>query len=142
MLYGSISIAVLYSIRFFYKNNKNIFDYVKLVIVLLWVLRYFVQVFHLFNFPYILEIALLLLFLWWFISDGVNYFGNRKYKIKGVYKVLYFTLVAFCLVTLLCGVLLKIQHWPYSELIFTIGILLLIILIIADYFVVNRQYKT
>ncbi|WP_175455536.1 GldL-related protein [Winogradskyella thalassocola] len=41
--------------------------------------------------------------------------------------------------TLVFGILFKIQHWPYGALLFTIGVLLLSLLLIFDYFIVDRR---
>lgn len=139
MLIGGISIGVLYTIRFFNKKNKVQLDYVKVAFVLLWILNYFIKAFHLFSIPYILELALLILFLWWFISEGMDYINNRSFKKKGIIiKIIYYLLIGITVISLFFGVLFKIQHWPYGSELFVLGTLLLCIALVLDYFVIEE----
>lgn len=125
---GSCSILILYTIRIFYKKDKVSLDFIKLGLVVLWVISYANQVLHLFNLPYYFEIVLLILFVWWFIQEGLFFFSKRKPKGNIVLTIL----------GLFFGTMFKIQHWPYGALIFTIGMLFLCLIIIVDYFVVEK----
>lgn len=140
MFLGGISVGVLYSIRFLYTKYKTVLDYVKFAFVLLWLISYLVDVFHLFSIPYLFEACLVILFVWWFTKEGVFYFRNRKFKKNKFFKTLYYVLVGLTLFLLFFGIIFKIQHWPYGSLLFVVSILLLNILIIVDYFVVERPH--
>ncbi|NRD18562.1 hypothetical protein HNV08_00770 [Winogradskyella eckloniae] len=141
MLIGSVSIGLLYSIRFLKKADKSRLDYVKLSLILLWVFSYLVKAFHIIYLPYIFEILLVILFIYWFSIEGISYFKNRKYRKNLFFKTLYFLLIAMTIFALFFGIIFKIQHWPYGALLFTSGILLLSILLIYDYFIIDRSHK-
>ena len=137
MFIGCISTGVLYTIRFIYKKSKNTLDYIKLILVLLWLFRYFVQSFHLYKIPFLLEICIIILFLWWFAEEGFFYFKNKKFKKKGIFKYVYYLTCWLTALTLFFGILFKIQHWPYGSLMFTLGVLLLCVVLLLDYFKVE-----
>lgn len=79
MLIGTVSLGLLYSVRFINKKHKSKLDYVKLFMILLWVFQYLVSAFHIVYIPYIFKILLLILFVYWFIVEGIYYFKNRKF---------------------------------------------------------------
>lgn len=137
MFFGSISIGVMYLIRFLNKKPKLKLDYVKLALVMVWTLSYFIKVFHLYNIPYVIEICLTILFIWWFSEEGYSYFKNRKFKKRGLVKVSYYILVAIASVGILFGILFKIQHWPYGSLLFMLGTITLCLILIIDYLVIE-----
>ena len=141
MFIGSVLIGLFYAIRFIKKKSKESLDYVKFVMVLLWIINYLNSAFHVFNMPYILEILLLMLFIYWFIVEGIYYFKNRKYKKNVFLKAFYFLLISMTIFALFFGIIFKIQHWPYGTLLFTTGILLASILLIFDYFLIDRNGK-
>lgn len=141
MLIGGVSLGLLYTIRFVYKKNKSKLDYVKLTMILLWVFSYIVKAFHLINMPYIFEIVLLIFFIYWLAVEGISYFKNRKYKKNKFLKAIYYILIGLTVFTLFFGITFKIQHWPYGALLFTLGVLMLNILLIFDYFLVDRRGK-
>mgnify|MGYP003624168290 FL=1 len=141
ILIGSILVGLLYTFRFIFKRNKESLDYVKLSMILLWIFSYLNSAFHAINIPYIFEIALLILFIYWFIFEGIYYFKNRKYKKNAFLKAFYFLLISMTIFALFFGILFKIQHWPYGALLFTTGILLMSILLIYDYFLIDRNAK-
>ena len=138
MLIGSTLVLVLYIIRFFYKIEKKLLDYVKLFLVLIWLFNYTITVFHFLKLPYVLEIILAILFFWWLIVEGLTIFKERKFKDNKVLKAIYYLLFGTCSMFILFGLLFKIQHWPYGSLLFTLGILVLSIVLIYDYFIVKR----
>lgn len=138
ILIGNCLILVLYTIRFFYKNEKGRLDYVKLGLVMLWVFSYLNQAFHLLDFPYIFEIVLATLFIWWLIEEGFSYFTNRKLKNSKVLKTFYYTLIIITSVLLVFGLLFKTMHWPFGALLFTLGILFLSLVILVDYLAIER----
>ena len=139
MLLGGASIGILYTIRFVYKREKTILDYVKLAMILIWVFNYLSNAFQIFYVPYIYEILLLILFIYWFYVEGISYFKSRSYRKNRFLKAVYYILIGLTVFTLVFGILFKIQHWPYGALLFTIGVLLLSLLLIFDYFIVERR---
>ena len=139
MLIGSTSIVVLYSIRFIYKKEKVRLDYVKLGLVLLWTTNYYLKAFHILNVPYIFEIVLLALFIWWFSEEGLTYFSRRKLKGKQLLKAMYYLFLGTSIACIVLGITFKIQHWPFGNILFTFGVLLSSIMLIVDYFVIKKQ---
>lgn len=139
MLIGAILIGVLYTIRFSNKHDKSKLDYVKLALILLWVFNYLVNAFHLFNIPYVFEILLLILFIYWFIEEGIMYIKNRKLKKNKFLKALYYILIGITIFVLFLGIVFKIQHWPYGSILFVLGVLILNMLLILDYFIIDRS---
>ncbi len=139
VLIGSIAITILYLIRFIYKKEKATLDYVKLGLVVLWTFSYSVKTFHVLQIPYILELLLLILFVWWFIEEGLTYFTRRKLKDNGFIKFFYYGFSIMAVALIIIGALFKIQHWPFGALILTIGFLLLSIMLIVDYFVIKKS---
>ena len=135
---GGVLIMVLYTIRFLYKKQKLRLDYVKLVLILLWIISYVFKAFHFISFPYIFDIIVLVLFIWWLAEEGFSFFINRKLKNNGTLKVFYYTLIIITICCLVFGVLFKIQHWPYGNIIFTFGMLLMTLVLIVDYFVTKK----
>lgn len=142
MLIGGVTIGILYTIRFLYKKEKSKLDYVKLALILLWVFSYLIKAFHLFYLPYIFEILLLVLFIYWFIVEGVYYLKNRKFKKNKFLRIVYYILIGITMLSLFFGITFKIQHWPYGALLFTLGVLMLSMLLIFDYFLVDRRKST
>jgi hypothetical protein len=139
MLFGGTTLSVLYIIRFLKKRPKSKLDFVKLFIVVLWVFSYLTTIFHLYKIPYVIEICLLILFILWFVEEGLFYFKNRRFKKTGLTKVAYFLLAGIASFCILFGILFKIQHWPYGAELFTLGILSLCHLLIFDYFVIETK---
>ncbi len=137
MLIGALSVAVLYTIRFLNKAHKKTLDYIKLSLILLWLHNYFVQSFHLYKIPFLLEICFIILLIWWFAEEGFFYFLNRKFKKRGLLKITYYLLIGLTFFMLLFGILFKIQHWPYGSLVLLFGTLFLCLTLILDYFVIE-----
>lgn len=139
MLFGGVSIGLLYTIRFFYKSEKSKLDYIKLAMILIWVFSYLAKVFHLFIIPYVFEILFLILFIYWFFIEGTTYFKNRNYRKNKFIKAIYYFLIVLTILTMFLGITFKIQHWPYGSLLFSLGVLQLNILLIFDYFLIDRR---
>ena len=142
MLIGGVSIGLLYTIRFFFKTKKSKLDYVKLAMILIWVFSYLVKAFHIFYVPFVFETLLLILFIYWFFVEGIDYFRNRTYRKNKFLKAVYYILIGLAIFTLFFGVSIKIQHWPYGSFVFTLGILQANILLIFDYFIIDRRKIT
>ncbi len=110
-------------------------DYIKLAMVILWCLIYGIRVFHLYSPPIVFNIILALLFGWWFINQGTDYITIRKLKTNKTVQFMYYLVVVFSIACVFLGAIFKIQHWPYSNILMTLGIISTSILIIIDYFV-------
>ncbi|NRD22195.1 hypothetical protein HNV10_03015 [Winogradskyella litoriviva] len=141
MLIGEVLIGILYSIRFIKKVDKSKLDYVKLSLILIWVFSYLIKAFHLFYIPFLFEILLVILFIYWFFVEGIDYFRNRKYRSNKFIKGIYYVFIVVTFLTLGCGIIFKIQHWPYGAILFTLGVLQLSMLLIFDYFIIDRSQK-
>lgn len=139
MLYGSMGLLVLYTIRFFFKRNKSSLDYVKLAIVVIWFFRIFVSTFVGPTYSYIFDIVLIGLSLWWFTDEGVNFYNDRKFRFSNSVKLIYYILFALSFVICAFGMLLRILHWPYGALVFTSGVLLISLFLILDLLFIKRK---
>ena len=139
MVIGGLSIGLLYSVRFFFKKGKSKLDYIKLTMIVLWVFSYLIKSFYFNFYSYIIDILLIVLFIYWFIVEGIYYFKNRKFKKNKFLKMIYYLLIGLTIFILFFGITFKIQHWPYGALLFTIGILQLNIILIFDYFIIDRR---
>jgi len=140
MFLGGISIGVMYTIRFLKKTRRLRLDYIKLALVILWLISYLVNVFKLYTPPYVIEICIIILFIWWYAEEGFTYLKNRKFKKKGLVKILYYFLLITASTFFLFGILFKIQHWPYGSLLFTLGIVMMCIMLIVDYIVIEQTH--
>ncbi|MBR9915159.1 MAG: hypothetical protein GYB32_10105 [Algicola sp.] len=135
---SGVATMILYVFRFLLKAEKKRLDYVKLGLVLLWMMSYIVDLTHLISVPYFFQIIILGLLIWWFIEEGPRYFLKRQLKDNGFLKFFYYGFVISAVALILMGILLKIQHWPYGSIIFTLGILLASLLLIVDYFAIKK----
>lgn len=136
---GTVIITILYGIRFLYKKTKTRVDYVKLLIVLFWFLGLFGAVFNLFHMNEIIDVILIILTVWWLIEEGFYYFINRKLVNNMFLKVSYYFLLFLSIGFICLGYIFKIQHWPYGNIMFTLGVLLFSLLIVVDHFVINKH---
>lgn len=136
---GTVILTVLYLIRFLNKRTKARVDYVKLSIVLIWFFGLFGTVFNWFHITDIIEIILIILTIWWLIEEGFSYFINRKLVNNSVLRGSYYVLAFASIGSICVGYIFKIQHWPFGNLMFTLGVLLLSILILLDHFVIKRK---
>ncbi len=138
MLIGSLLLAFMYGIRFALKRKKLNLDYVKLSIVAVWTLRIVTLVFIGSTFINVFNVVLIGLGIWWFFEEGIDFYSNRKLKLNGTLKVIYYILIALSVLMCVVGILLRILHWPYGALIFTLGVLSVSLFMIIDLFVVKR----
>lgn len=138
MLIGSLLLAFMYGIRFALKRKKLNLDYIKLSIVAVWTLRIVTLVFIGSKFISVFNVLLIGLGIWWFFEEGIDFYSNRKLKLNGTLKVIYYILIALSVLMCVVGILLRILHWPYGALIFTLGVLSVSLFMIIDLFVVKR----
>ena len=136
---GGLILTVLYVIRFSFKKTKVRVDYVKLSIVLIWFLGLFGVIFNLFHINKIIDVILIVLIVWWLIEDGFSSIINRRLVNKTLIKVSYYFLLILSIGLLCVGYLFRIQHWPYGNIMFTLGVLLFSLLIIVDHFAIERR---
>ncbi len=139
LLMSTIPLALLYSLRFLNKKEKKRIDIVKLGLVLVWTINIILKTYHINFIAYGFELVLFVLFVWWFIEDGLRYFSKRKFINNGFIKFFYYGLCILTITLILWGTLFKIQHWPYGSLILTFGFLFLVMMLIVDYVVIKRS---
>ena len=127
-------ILIFYSIRFLFKNQKNSLDYIKLIFVFTWSFTYLNSNFYFIQIPKLLEFIPLVLFAWWFINEGTSYFSLSKLKGNSSFKIFYSIFLVLTLGLVILGIILRILHWPYGALLFTLGMLLASIFVVIDFF--------
>lgn len=136
ILIACIALAILYSVRFALKKAKVVLDYVKLLLIVLWIFNYITKTLHIINFNSIFNFIVLILLGYWFINEGTTYFSkNRKLKDIKDLKTGYYVAWIITIIPLVLGILFRIQHWPYGALLTTVGFLFLSVMILVDYFV-------
>ncbi len=137
---SSALIMVLYGFRFYFKKDKTMLDYLKLAMVLLWTLSNLIKSFHLFTIPYVFEILILVLIIWWLIAEGFALLFNRRLKKNKGIKISYYVWLFTTISLIAFGVVFKIQHWPFSNIMFTFGMLFLCVFLLLDYFAIERKH--
>ncbi|MEL0644370.1 hypothetical protein V6251_08250 [Olleya sp. Ti.3.14] len=123
-------ILILYPIRFYFKQDKETMDYIKVIMIVLWCLNFLLGFNQVFGFS-----ILIILFGWWLLTESANYFNNNKLVLSNIAQKVYYGFIAISIGGIAFGILFKIQHWPYANVLFTLGVFLASILVIVDYFV-------
>lgn len=114
-------LILFYPLRFAAKSQKKFIDYVKLVFILFWSVSGIFTILHL---PYaiIFHSISSASFIIWFFMEGFSYFtGDENSKNSSA------VILQIAFVTVVIGVIFKIQHWPYDTILLCIGLGLLII---------------
>lgn len=134
MTIAIIGILILYPIRFFFKQEKETMDYIKVIMIVIWCLNF------LFGFNQVFGLgALLLLFGWWLLTESASYFSNNQLILSNIAKKIYYALIVISIGSIGFGSIFKVQHWPYGNILFTLGVVLASILLIVDYFVRSKK---
>ncbi|WP_292948189.1 hypothetical protein [Olleya sp. UBA1516] len=131
LLTFSISgILIVYPIRFYFKQDKETMDYIKVITIVLWCLNFLLGFNQVFGFS-----ILIILFGWWLLTESANYFNSNQLVLSNIAQKVYYGFIAISIGSIAFGTLFKIQHWPYANVLFTLGVFLASILVIVDYFV-------
>jgi len=137
-----IGIGVLYSIRFFKKQEKRFVDYVKLVLVVFWTAN---GIFRIMEFPYtiVFQVVIAVTFLTWFFLEGTAYFldEDRKASNSMTQIIWNFALVAGTL-AIIAGSLLNILQWAFAIPLLALGIIIVGAYILKDAFSNSKLEKT
>ena len=129
----------LYVVRFIAKKDKSKLDVVKLgIVAIIGFSKYLYLFFGGFDLRIVVDILFLALVIWWMIEEGPTYYINRTFKKPALLKTIFMVFFVVTMLLILFGVLFKIQHWPYGNIMFAFGMLLLSLLVILDYFLVKR----
>lgn len=134
-LAGFAALGLLYAIRFLYKAEKKVLDFIKLVLVSFWSLY---GIFTVMNFPYTLFFLTMtaIAFLLWFIMEGTAYFLDEDRRAKNsLYHILWNCALVLGTLGVIAGSLLKILHWDYSLHLLSLGITMIAAYILKDVFV-------
>ncbi|WP_394749170.1 hypothetical protein [Spongiimicrobium salis] len=128
------AIAVLYTIRFWKKEKKQFLDYIKLILIDVWCLNVIFSVLHL---PYdtILESITFISFLVWAVLEGTAYFAKENEETDiSINQILWNGMVVLGSLSVIGGIMFKILHIGYSDLLLGIGLLLIGAYIFRDTF--------
>lgn len=128
---GLGGIFVLYPIRFFLKKEKTTLDYIKLIFVELFCFTRFVKIHHLLKIDIIITITNII-GLAWILFEIYNYINNIKPKYKTILPHFNYNYI-FGLV-IVVGVLFKLMHWPYANILLITGVILISAYFIYDSF--------
>ncbi len=135
VLYSFIAIGVLYTIRFFQKNEKQFIDFTKLALVTFFSLY---GIFTILEFPYTLFFLVLMAitFVMWFVMEGTAYFLDDDRRAKNsIYQILWNCALVVGTLGVISGSLLKILNWDYAVHILSIGLTIVAAYILKDVFV-------
>lgn len=107
---GFLGIAMLYPVRFAYKSQKTVKDYLKLLLILERSLNGYSQLMH-FGYSEVANIIASIAFFIWITLEVIDftYYKKREYPLPGYWGV---PLVSVVLIGL--GVFLKLDHYPYD----------------------------
>jgi len=138
MIIGFVVLATCYILRFYQKKEKLSLDYIKVILVLSWVLNGIFSILHIpYNFAF--QIIAFLAFLTWFIMEGTHYFiaedkNNAKTE-NYLGKVLWNLVIILGTLGVVVGALFKILHWEYALPVLVSGLLCILLYILRDVFV-------
>lgn len=128
------SLAVLYSFRFYKKENKQTVDYVKIALVLSWTTNGIMKVL---DFPYTLffQIVTGITFVTWFIMEGTAYFMDEDRKGKNsITQILWNIAMVIGTLAIIAGSLLNVLDWEYAIPLLSLGIMIIMSYILKDIF--------
>lgn len=134
MTIGLGMIVLLYPIRFYFKKNKRLIDYVKLAVAICLPINYYLTVFHLPSF-FLLPIVSLCIFIFWLILEVVDKYSRTPTK---DFKVIPFGIASTLMLLVLAGAFFKLWHYPYGNLILIIGFSFLAIYFLIDTFKIKE----
>jgi hypothetical protein len=132
---GLSAIAALYPFRFYKKENKRIKDYIKLILVLSWAFSVITGTLHL---PYdnMMKIIPAITFWIWLGAEAYDFFIlEKKEHAFSNYSVWSVIATAF----ILTGILLKILHWPFANILLILGFVCLVAWFIKDSLQKNKE---
>lgn len=134
VLTGFATLGILYIIRFIVKSQKNILDYIKLVLVSFWSLY---GIFTILKFPYTLFFLTMtaIAFLLWFVMEGTAYFLDEDRRAQNsISHILWNCALVLGTLGVIAGSLLKILNWDYSLHLLSLGITMIAAYILKDVF--------
>lgn len=127
-------IAVCYTIRFWRKDQKLFLDYVKLILVDVWCINVVFSVWHL-PYDYVFESITFISFLIWAVLEGTAYFAKENEETDiSMNQILWNGLVVLGSLSIIGGIMFKILHIGYSDILLGIGLLLIGAYIFRDAF--------
>ncbi len=132
LLVSFFSISILYGIRFYKKEKKQFIDYVKLVLVIFWMLT---GIFRTLDFSYTIffQITAALAFVIWTVMEGTAYFLDYDLRSKnsGSY-ILWNMIMVVGTLLLIIGGFLKVLNGAYAIPLILVGIVLISAYIFKD----------
>ena len=113
------AIMLTYFFRFYSKSPKVTLDFVKLLLVVSWVLSYSLSLFNYSGATLSFGLTFVL-FAYWFTTEGFSRIMGRKHVKGDSNKVAVFFIPALFIAVV--GAMFKIMHWPGGTLLLVIGI--------------------
>lgn len=138
IVFGFSLIAVLYPFRFMNKKSKVLLDYARLLFVICWAVYGIFAALHL---PYkiIFDVLRSISFVFWIIMEGINYFSKVKEKKSGTINIISYIIIAISAALVLVGALFKIMHWPGAGPMLVVGLSLVVIWFLLDFFKIGKS---
>jgi len=140
---GIVGLAIFYSVHFYTKSPKRLFDYTKLILLISFLIHYAIRVFHL-QYGYIFRLvfqATLILTIILYVKDVLippnsteeNTPKKRKQAINsGISYLLY----GIATLGILIGAQFKILHWEFGGVtgntLLVVGLLAVVVALLLD----------
>ena len=135
LIIGCLGIGVFYSLRFFQKEEKDLLDYFRLAMIILFLFHYVIRVFHL---PYgivfrsLFQLSFLLFLILYirdifFVKPELKANSNKEGRAKAKNEAFTYLLYGIASIGIVMGSLFKILHWAFGfingDILLTIGLL-------------------
>jgi len=138
MIVSFVVLAICYSLRFYQKVKKKSLDYIKVILVLSWVLNGLFSILHIpYNFMF--QVIAFIAFLTWFIIEGTHYFikdeetERSKEAFQG--KIIWNIVMILGTLGIVLGALFKFLNWEYAIPVLVSGCICITLYILRDIFV-------
>jgi hypothetical protein len=131
MIMGLGGIVFFYPFRFFFKEEKRIIDYVKLILLISFPINAYLRLLYLPT-PYLLPLISFGAFILWIALELFDLYNNRKQT--GSIKIFPFGILSVIVLFLFMGAFYNLMHFPYANAILITGFVFLTTYFLIDTF--------
>ena len=137
IIVGAGLVAILYTIRFLAKKEKDAIDLVKFIWIVAAAYFYVASVFHWPSLNYGIYIIDIMGIYWLYEEWGNIVKPSWNQNIKNHYT----GIITIAFLSIFGGYSFKIMHWPYANLMIIIGYVGLVILLLTGDFILKTSSK-
>lgn len=124
-------IVILYPVRFYFKKEKKLIDYIKLLLLIIFPLVWYLRLFHL-PFPYFFSPISAILFISWIVLELYQIYKGEN--TKNSFSVFPFDIQTLIIGIILLGAFFNLWHYPQANYVLIVGVLFLFAYFIIDTF--------